>query len=284
MEQNELLEKYTYVLEENARIKKMKQTILERKTEYQTALQAKENVLEWGIMALLAMFLLVLLLVGSVLLGIFSVVSFFRMNEPSELWGLLIMFFVFIMIIGLICILFAVFSAKYRDRDEIKKVRIHNEQVIPAYISFKESQKSLEDYMLASKLPSVESQIPKDYRTEEAIHFFIQALRNRRADSDKELYNLFEEEKHRRKMEELTEKKLQQLEESLVHCPQCGSRNCSMVIDSKTKTTSFGLSDACCGYILLGPVGLLCGACGRNSTTKTKTYWLCGNCGKKFSN
>lgn len=284
MEQNELLEKYTYVLEENARIKKLKQTILDKKTEYQTALQAKENVSDWGIPAVLTMILLLLLLAGSGLLIVSFIVSFFRTRELSDLLGLFTMLSIFIVIIGLICMLFAVFSAKYRDREEIEKVRIHNEQVIPAYKSFKESQKNLEDYMLVTKLQSVESQIPEDYRTEEAVCFFIQALRNGRADSDKELYNLFEEEKHRRKMEELTEKKLQQLEESLVHCPQCGSRNCSMVIDSKTKTSSFGLGDACCGYILFGPIGLLCGACGRDSTTKTKTYWLCGNCGKKFSN
>lgn len=284
MEQNELLEKYTYVLEENARIKKLKQTVLDKQTEYQTALQAKENVSDWGILAGLTMVLLLLLLAGSGLLIVSLIVSFFRTRELSNLLGAFTMLSIFIIIVGLICILFAVFSAKYRDREEIKKVRIHNGQVVPAYKSFKESQKNLEEYMLTTKLQSVESQIPEDYRTEEAIHFFVQALRNRRADSDKELYNLFEEEKHRRKMEELTEKKLQQLEESLVHCPQCGSRNCSMVIDSKTKTTSFGMGDACCGYILLGPIGLLCGACGRNSTTKTKTYWLCGNCGKKFSN
>lgn len=283
MEPNELLEKYTYVMEENDHIKKLNQTILDRKTKYQKALQDKEHVSEWGIMAAFTMIFLLILLVFFGWGALSGIVSFFFTRDRFDLEPGLAMLSVFIIIIGLICILTAVFSAKYRDREEIEKVRIHNEQVIPAYKSFKESQKNLEDYMLETNLPSVESQIPEDYRTEEAIRFFIQALKNGRADSDKELYNLFEEEKHRRKMEELSEQKLQMLEESFVHCPRCGSRNCFMTIDSKTKTSS-GFWDACCGYILLGPIGLLCGVCGRDTTTKTKSYWKCGNCGEKFSN
>lgn len=63
-------------------------------------------------------------------------------------------------------------------------------------------------------------------------------------------------------------------------CPYCGSEN----IQYCTKTSGGGFSffDSCCGYILLGPLGLLCGACG--SGTSTKEFWICQNCGRKFSN
>lgn len=40
--------------------------------------------------------------------------------------------------------------------------------------------------------------------------------------------------------------------------------------------------DACCGLIALGPLGLLCGACG--SGTTTDEFWICQDCGNKFSN
>jgi len=63
-------------------------------------------------------------------------------------------------------------------------------------------------------------------------------------------------------------------------CPKCGSEH----IQYATKTSGGGFSagNSCCGYILLGPLGLLCGACG--SGTRTDEFWICQDCGTKFSN
>lgn len=77
MEPNELLEKYTYVIEENARIKKLNQTVLDRKTECLKALQDKEHVSEWGIMAALTMIFLLILLVFFGWGALSGIVSFF---------------------------------------------------------------------------------------------------------------------------------------------------------------------------------------------------------------
>jgi len=65
----------------------------------------------------------------------------------------------------------------------------------------------------------------------------------------------------------------------IVRCPRCGSEH----VQYATKTTGGGFSflDSCCGYILLGPLGLLCGACG--SGTNTQEFWICHDCGHKFS-
>lgn len=62
-------------------------------------------------------------------------------------------------------------------------------------------------------------------------------------------------------------------------CPKCGSENCFPITESETK--GFGAGNACCGYILFGWIGLLCGLCDTGST-KIKTYWKCGNCGTNF--
>ena len=62
-------------------------------------------------------------------------------------------------------------------------------------------------------------------------------------------------------------------------CPKCGSENCHFV--SRTKTTNGSFCDGCCGFILLGPIGILCGLCGRD--TNTKEFWVCDNCGAKFT-
>jgi hypothetical protein len=54
-------------------------------------------------------------------------------------------------------------------------------------------------------------------------------------------------------------------------CPQCGSKN--IHVDKR----GYNAGDACCGAILLGPLGLLCGADGSNKLVKT-----CLNCNKEF--
>ncbi|MDO4343812.1 MAG: zinc ribbon domain-containing protein [Eubacteriales bacterium] len=65
-------------------------------------------------------------------------------------------------------------------------------------------------------------------------------------------------------------------------CPRCGGHNCQFVSSTKVHSSLFGWSEACCGYICLGPAGILCGFCGSDVTTKTKEYWICNDCGAKF--
>jgi DNA-directed RNA polymerase subunit M/transcription elongation factor TFIIS len=61
-----------------------------------------------------------------------------------------------------------------------------------------------------------------------------------------------------------------------IKCPNCGSEK----IYLRTRESGgFDTSNACCGYILLGPLGLLCGlASDRESITVRK----CKNCGHEF--
>lgn len=63
-------------------------------------------------------------------------------------------------------------------------------------------------------------------------------------------------------------------------CPKCGSER--ILFGTNTSGGGFSFSDACCGSIILGPLGLLCGACG--SDTTTEEFWICQDCGNKFSN
>ena len=65
-------------------------------------------------------------------------------------------------------------------------------------------------------------------------------------------------------------------------CCRCGSSNLFPVSETTTKGKDFNVGDALCGAILLGPLGLLCGATGKGKQTTTTTYWLCKNCGNKF--
>lgn len=64
-----------------------------------------------------------------------------------------------------------------------------------------------------------------------------------------------------------------------MRCPSCGSDSCFPI--SETKTEGIDVTSSCCGYIILGPIGILCGLCNTGSST-TREYWKCGNCGRRF--
>lgn len=61
-------------------------------------------------------------------------------------------------------------------------------------------------------------------------------------------------------------------------CPKCSQDNCQFV--ATTTGSDFNASGACCGYICLGPLGLLCGLGGNK---KNVEYWMCNSCGTKFT-
>jgi hypothetical protein len=49
------------------------------------------------------------------------------------------------------------------------------------------------------------------------------------------------------------------------------------------KMKGFGIFKGCCGYIILGPIGWLCGLCGMGEGhTSRKAFWICDRCGRKF--
>ena len=71
-------------------------------------------------------------------------------------------------------------------------------------------------------------------------------------------------------------------------CPNCGAglESCQPIPKVNTKTTGGGFSiwDGCCGMILLGPAGLLCGICGAGTKTevRSKNRFVCQKCGTAF--
>lgn len=66
-------------------------------------------------------------------------------------------------------------------------------------------------------------------------------------------------------------------------CPNCGSENCQYITTTETHGKGFSASNACCGSILLGPLGVLCGACGTGVHSTTHEYWVCNTCGRRFN-
>ena len=71
-------------------------------------------------------------------------------------------------------------------------------------------------------------------------------------------------------------------------CPRCGCKELQVTTETNTQTTGsdYSAGQGCLGFLLFGPLGLLCGACGQGKTTNTtqNTYWICPKCGKRFEN
>lgn len=70
-------------------------------------------------------------------------------------------------------------------------------------------------------------------------------------------------------------------------CKKCGQSGCvpNTITDTSVKTKS-GFSEACCGMLIFGPVGILCGLCGHKTNVKSTsiTWWHCSHCdGKHLS-
>lgn len=70
-------------------------------------------------------------------------------------------------------------------------------------------------------------------------------------------------------------------------CPKCGSNNIQVVTNvvDNTKVQGYGLGKGCCGSVLMGPFGLLCGLCGmgnKKGSINTAHSRVCANCGHKF--
>lgn len=65
-------------------------------------------------------------------------------------------------------------------------------------------------------------------------------------------------------------------------CPRCGGNDCQVVNETYSEGKDYGLTKGCCGYVIFGPLGLLCGLCGKGRRTYSKQFWVCRDCGKKF--
>ena len=67
-----------------------------------------------------------------------------------------------------------------------------------------------------------------------------------------------------------------------MQCPKCGANNSQIINEVSTTGKDYSVGNGCCGWILFGPVGLLCGLCGTGKKTHNKQYWVCNECGNKW--
>ena len=65
-------------------------------------------------------------------------------------------------------------------------------------------------------------------------------------------------------------------------CPNCGGQNCHIINEVHESGRDYYGGRGCLGYLIFGPIGLLCGLCGKGRETRNTNYWVCNNCGNKW--
>lgn len=71
-------------------------------------------------------------------------------------------------------------------------------------------------------------------------------------------------------------------EDNKMICPQCGKNNSQVINEVTTSGKDFSVGKGCLGILLMGPIGILCGLCGKGRQMHNRQYWVCNNCGHKW--
>ncbi len=67
-----------------------------------------------------------------------------------------------------------------------------------------------------------------------------------------------------------------------MNCPNCKSTDVKIFSDFKTEGKDYNVAQGCLGTLILGPIGLLFGMCGKGKQIETSHFWICENCGFKW--
>lgn len=67
-----------------------------------------------------------------------------------------------------------------------------------------------------------------------------------------------------------------------IKCPKCGATGCTPQYKQNVSGGGYGCCSGGLGALVLGPLGLLCGACGRSTKTTNTLVWICPKCGHEF--
>ena len=66
-------------------------------------------------------------------------------------------------------------------------------------------------------------------------------------------------------------------------CPKCGEDHVHIINETESHTEGYKAGNGCCGYLIFGPIGLICGACGLGEKNeKSRNFGVCDSCGHKY--
>lgn len=78
------------------------------------------------------------------------------------------------------------------------------------------------------------------------------------------------------------ERKYESQENGDMICPKCGSNKVRLSTETSVTGSNYKAGNGCLGFLMFGPLGLLCGSCGAGQQVQSKAMWSCESCGEKF--
>ena len=129
--------------------------------------------------------------------------------------------------------------------------------------------------LVESDYPVVVNQVESNTANEIANKFILEGVEARVLDADNNLPIIEPKMQQRSTLSNMNNSPTK--ERNKITCPQCGSDDIHFVTTQASQ--NFDKKDACCGYLLCGPLGLLCGV---KDKTESKTVRKCMKCNREF--
>ena len=142
-------------------------------------------------------------IIGVVITIITGMIFFF--NDFNPVLGCIVPFIWLAVIIVL----------RYQEKNGRVNEEYYNRKILPIVEESKQQEKVIEDFMKSEEMRNLSDIIPQKYLNLKAVLFLLEVLQTGRADSAKEAYNLYEEELHREKMQEMQEEQLDYARQTL---------------------------------------------------------------------
>ena len=118
-------------------------------------------------------------------------------------------------IIPLILVMVAMIVARYKGKNGRINEEYYNQKILPIKKELNQQEKVILAFMNSDEMKNLSDVIPQKYLNLKAVLFLLEVLQTGRADSAKEAYNLYEEELHREKIQDMQEEQLDYARETL---------------------------------------------------------------------
>ncbi len=141
------------------------------------------------------------LMVTSIFLGLFFIIGGIKFSTTfGEGSGVLV-------VLGLVLGGFGIFGfdffeklTKEPEKRERKGDEYHEKYVVPAIEDLKNAGTELDKFHESDKWKDMVMDVPLDFLTVDALLYFVKMLENKQADTEKELYNLYQQKRQYDKM------------------------------------------------------------------------------------
>lgn len=212
MGREELLRRFISIRKKLDELEKARKQYLEAQKEWKEALSQEEIIREKQNDTIITK-------IEHGIFYVLIVIAIFCFSEDI-LFGIVSLVFCFILLFVSFLILeiiekYVKQEEKMRQIQNIKADKFHQEHVVPLEEIVCRYKKNYRDIEKSDEIQLFRNWLPKEYRSLKAIDFFIKTLKSRKADTEKELYNSYDEFLYKKNLLATQKKQLKTQEEQL---------------------------------------------------------------------